>query len=110
MKANLVRDDLAALLSEVEAALEEEAQASVAGACSAWTSPAHHFPPIACNLLPCLKKFYGSPLTHHARVFTQQTGKGAVAGRMHQVWAVRSNVDPFLDLARANFNKLTGER
>ncbi|KIZ06394.1 DNA mismatch repair protein MSH4 [Monoraphidium neglectum] len=61
VRSNLVRPELQDLLADVEAALEEEAQAS----------------------------------------------KGAFAGRMHQVWAVRSNVDPFLDMARTTFNRLT---
>ncbi|KAI8469891.1 MAG: muts domain V-domain-containing protein [Monoraphidium minutum] len=61
VRSNLARPELEELLTQLEGALEEEAQ--------------------AC--------------------------KGAFAGRMQQVWAVRSGVDPFLDMARATFNKLT---
>jgi hypothetical protein len=37
-----------------------------------------------------------------------QASRSAAAGRMSQVWAVRASVDPFLDVARSTFNRLTG--
>jgi hypothetical protein len=37
-----------------------------------------------------------------------QTSKSPSVGRMQQVWAVKLQVDPFLDLARNTFNRLTG--
>jgi hypothetical protein len=39
-----------------------------------------------------------------------QASRSAATGRMHQVWAVRASVDPFLDVARSTFNRLTGRR
>lgn len=44
----------------------------------------------------------------HCSRRTPQVSAGAFAGRMNQVWAVRSTVDPFLDIARSSFNRLTG--
>lgn len=56
---------------------------------------------VPCRVSPPSQAF-------HARRAPGQASKPASAGRAHQVWAVRSNVDPFLDLARATFNRLTG--
>ena len=46
-------------------------------------------------------------LEEEAAGATGATGAGAGAGRARQVWAVRAGADPFLDLARAAFQRAT---